>query len=136
MENAQLYLQRCLELASKAAAEGESPVGCVIVKEGKVLGEGYEKSRQLKDITRHAEVLAMLDATDRHGKDACSGAVLYSNVEPCVLCSYIIRHHRIVQVVYMQACGDLGGAEGRFKILLEENIKGWGEKVRVEIFGD
>ena len=49
----QQYMDRCLELAALAAAEGESPVGSVIVKDGQIIGEAYEKSRQLKDITRH-----------------------------------------------------------------------------------
>ena len=53
----QQFMDRCIALAEKAAAEGESPVGSIVVKEGRIIGEGYEKSRQLKDITRHAEIV-------------------------------------------------------------------------------
>jgi tRNA(Arg) A34 adenosine deaminase TadA len=120
----QQYMDRCLELAALAAAAGESPVGSVIVKDGQIIGEAYEKSRQLTDITRHAEALAVIDAVKKNGSVA--GAVLYTNVEPCLLCSYIIRHHRIARVVYSKACGELGGTNPRFNLLTTNDIAAWG----------
>jgi tRNA(Arg) A34 adenosine deaminase TadA len=122
MSDHEPYMQRCLELAGQAAAKGESPVGCVIVKDGIIIGEAFEQSRLLKDITRHAETLAILNAVNDHGN--CEGAVLYSNVEPCILCSYVIRHHKIKQVVFSKACGELGGTTPRFPILTAE-IGAW-----------
>lgn len=62
MNTDQYYMQRCLELAQKAKEEGESAIGSIVILEGKIIGEAYEMSRQLKDVTRHAEVLAILDA--------------------------------------------------------------------------
>jgi len=118
------YMQRCVELAAMAAAEGESPVGSIIVKDGKILGEAYEKSRQLRDITRHAEVLAIMDAIGRH--DSCAGATLYSNVEPCILCSYVIRHHRLAAIVFDRACGELGGTGPHGNLLTDNEITVWG----------
>ena len=118
-----LYMQRCLELAAEAAAKGESPVGSIIVKDGIVLGEAFEQSRRLKDVTRHAEVLAIMDALQKHG--SCAGATLYSNVEPCILCSYVIRHHRLAEVVFAKACGELGGM-GPNGILIADDIHSWG----------
>ena len=117
-------MNRCLELAALAAAEGESPVGSVIVKDGQIIGEAYEKSKQLKDITRHAEVLAVMDAVKNTG--SCAGATLYTNVEPCLLCSYVIRHHRIAGVVYAKACGELGGTNTHFNLLTTNEISAWG----------
>ena len=73
-------MDKCYELAKTAAAEGESPVGSIVVKNGKIIGEGYEKSRQLKDVTRHAEVVALLDALK--STTDLSGATIYSNVNP------------------------------------------------------
>ncbi|WP_238386447.1 nucleoside deaminase [Chitinophaga rupis] len=125
------FMQRCLELAARAAAEGESPVGSIIVKDGMILGEAYEKSKQLKDITRHAEVLAVLDALQRHG--SCAGATLYSNVEPCALCAYVIRHHRISRVVFTQTCGQLGGT-ARFDVLTAHDITTWGPPPEVIVY--
>ncbi len=125
MDHHHPYMQRCLELAGLAAAEGESPVGSVIVKDGKIIGEAYEKSRQLKDITRHAEVLAIMDAVQKTG--SCAGATMYTNVEPCLLCSYVIRHHRIAQVVYSKPCGELGGTNPQFNLLTTNDIAAWGD---------
>lgn len=125
------FMQRCLELAAMAAAEGESPVGSIIVKDGIIIGEAYEKSKQLNDITRHAEVLAVLDALQRHG--SCAGATLYSNVEPCALCAYVIRHHRISRVVFTKACGQLGGT-ARFNVLTANDITAWGPAPEVIVY--
>jgi len=125
-------MDRCLELAALAAAEGESPVGSVIVKDGQIIGEAYEKSKQLKDITRHAEALAVLDAIARNG--SCAGATLYTNVEPCLLCSYVIRHHRIARVVYSKASGELGGTNPHFNILTTNNIATWGSAPIVTVY--
>jgi len=117
------FLNRCLELAQLAKVQGESPVGSVIVLDGKVIGEGFEKSRQLNDVTRHAEVVAILDAVVKHGH--CKGATLYSNVEPCILCSYVIRHHQIAAVVFSKHCGELGGTTPLFNILTTDKISKW-----------
>ncbi|WP_246197899.1 nucleoside deaminase [Chitinophaga agrisoli] len=126
------FMQRCLELAAIAAAEGESPVGSVVVKDGVILGEAAEKSRQLKDISRHAEALAVLEAVKRHG--SCAGATIYSNAEPCILCSYMIRHHRIVEVVFSKYTGELGGAGSRYHILTADDISSWGPPPVVTIY--
>ena len=117
------YMDKCYDLAKQAAAEGESPVGCVIVKDGKIIGEGYEKSRQLKDVTRHAEVVALLDALKNMAD--LSGATLYSNVEPCILCSYAIRHHRIAQVIFERSAGELGGTNPPINVLTADT-RTWG----------
>lgn len=112
-------MERCLELAKKAAEAGESAVGSIIVKEDRIIGEGYEMSRQLRDITRHAEMMAILDAL-KHTRDI-SGAVLYSNVEPCILCAYAIRHYKIAEVVYCRPAGELGGTG-----ILTAQFNAWG----------
>ena len=116
-------MDQCHALARKAASEGESPVGSIIVKDGQIIGAAYEKSRQLKDITRHAEMLAILDAL-QNAPDL-AGATIYSNVEPCILCSYAIRHHRIAEVVYERSAGELGGTNPRFNVLTAAGIQAW-----------
>lgn len=131
MEDHQVYLDRCLELAGEAARAGESAVGCVIVKDGVIIGEGMEQSRRQKDITRHAEVVAALDAVHRHG--SCAGATLYSNVEPCMLCSYVIRHHRIAHIIFTDYCGQLGGTAMPFNILTTDVINSWGPPPTVSV---
>jgi tRNA(adenine34) deaminase len=121
----QRFLQRCLELAELAAREGESPVGSVIVKDGVIIGEAYERSRQLKDITRHAETLAIVDARRRGA--SLVGATMYTNVEPCILCSYVIRHHRLAEVVFVKYSGELGGTVEPFNVLTTVHFKSWGQ---------
>lgn len=134
MDKHQQYMQRCFELAALAASEGESPVGSVIVKDGHIIGEGYEQSGQFKDITRHAETLAVLDAVKNEG--SCAGAVLYSNVEPCLLCSYVIRHYKIAEVVFSKASGELGGTNPRFNLLTTNDISTWGSAPIVTIYSE
>ncbi len=130
MSSHQIFLQRCYELAEIARNEGESPVGSVIVKDGVIVGEGIEKSRQLKDITRHAEVVAILDALKKTNE--LSDATLYTNMEPCVICSYAIRHYKIRQVVFSNYSGELGGTNTLFNVLINADVKSWGAPPDVE----
>lgn len=127
----QQFLDECLQLAAASREQGESGVGSLVVKEGKILGKGTEQSKSLNDVTRHAEVMAILDATRQHGTEACRGATLYSNVEPCVLCSYVIRHHQFDTVVYMKDAGDVGGTNPQFPILTTTKVKAWPKPPRV-----
>ena len=132
MQEHEQYMRRCYELAEMAAREGESPVGSVLVKDGVIIGEGYEKSRQLNDITRHAEVLALLDALKTNR--SLEGAVLYSNVEPCMLCSYVIRHHRIKEVVFAKYSGELGGAHPPCNLLAAGDFSSWGAPPVITVY--
>jgi tRNA(Arg) A34 adenosine deaminase TadA len=132
MQEHEPYMRRCYELAELAAREGESPVGSVLVKNGVVIGEGYEKSRQLNDITRHAEVVALLDALKTNR--SLEGAVLYSNVEPCMLCSYVIRHHRIKEVVFARHSGELGGTRPPCNLLTAGDFSSWGEPPVITVY--
>ncbi len=125
-------MRRCLDLAKVAAKEGESAVGSVVVMNGKIIGEGYEKSRQLRDVSRHAEVIAILDALKN--VESIAGATLFTNVEPCVLCSYVIRHHRIADVVFAKYAGELGGTAAPFTILTADHLKSWGDSPRITLF--
>jgi tRNA(adenine34) deaminase len=131
MNEHQQFMERCFALAKEAAAEGESAVGSIVVKDGVVIGEGYEKSRQLKDITRHAEIVAILDAVKNGGDLA--GTVLYSNVEPCILCSYAIRHYKIGEVVYASPSGELGGTMAPFNVLTTTALHSWGHPPKVTV---
>ena len=123
------YINRCVELALIAKNKGESAVGSVLVFNGVIIGEGYEQSRQQKDVTRHAEVVAILNAVaDNYD---CKGAILYSNIEPCILCSYVIRHYKIATVVFSKLCGELGGTNPQFNILSTNDISSWAEAPKI-----
>jgi tRNA(Arg) A34 adenosine deaminase TadA len=128
------FMARCYQLADIAAKEGESPVGSVIVKDGVIIGEGSEKSKQQKDITRHAEVVAILDAL--RNTDSLAGSILYTNVEPCLLCSYVIRHYKIAEVVFAKHSGELGGTHQPFDLLTSPDFKSWAKPPVITLYNE
>jgi tRNA(adenine34) deaminase len=106
------YMRRCLEFARQALADGEVGVGALVVRDGRVIGTGYERTRTRLDPAAHAEVEACRAACAALGTLDLSGATLYTTVEPCVLCAYVIRHTRIIRVVFGVHAGALGGMTG------------------------
>ena len=124
-------LARCQALARLAADRQESPVGSIVVVAGAIIGEGIEAARERRDITAHAEVEAIRAAIGTDGTDL-SLATLYTTHEPCLLCSYVIRHHRISRVVCQQAVPHIGGASSRYPILTATDIPIWGRPPAVE----
>lgn len=128
--NDDIFMQRCEALAAIAAQRQESPVGSVVVLDGRIIGEGIEAGKSRQDITCHAEVEAIREAVQKHGKDL-SAATLYTTHEPCILCSYVIRHHRIRRVVIQHAVTHMGGATSAYPILTAMDIAIWGEPPEV-----
>mgnify|MGYP003575982204 CR=1 FL=1 len=120
-------MQRCLDLAAKAKANGKTPVGAVIVRDEDIIAEGIEGGPELPSPLAHAEVVAIINAIDKLGSKDLSGCVLYTNVEPCLMCSYLIRQTKISKVVYGKEAGEIGGARGKFPILISNSIAKWGE---------
>lgn len=94
------YMRRALELAQRAAGEGEVPVGAVVVHEGRVVGEGWNRPIGASDATSHAETEAIRAACRTLGNYRIPGASLYVTLEPCVMCSGAIMHARIGRVVF------------------------------------
>lgn len=117
-------MKRCEALAAIAAERGESPVGSVVVLGDKIIGEGIEAGKAKQDATFHAEVEAVRKAVKTNGKDL-SAATLYTTHEPCILCSYVIRHHRIGRVVIQKAVAHIGGASSRYPVLTASDIPVW-----------
>ncbi len=94
------YMRRALELARVAAAEGEIPVGALIVKEGRIVGEGWNRPVGTHDPTAHAEVVALRAAGATVGSYRLSGATLYATLEPCPMCAAAMVHARIARLVF------------------------------------
>lgn len=94
------YMQEALKLAAQAAASGEVPVGAVVVKDGMIVGRGYNQPIAGNDPTAHAEVIALRDAGRALGNYRLADCDLYVTLEPCVMCSGAIMHARIRRVVY------------------------------------
>ena len=93
-------MRRALELARRAAAAGEVPVGAVVVRAGEVLGEGANQPIGSHDPTAHAEIVALRAAAARIGNYRLSGSTLYVTIEPCTMCAGALVHARVGTLVY------------------------------------
>lgn len=114
------WMQRALELARQAEAEGEVPVGAVLVKDEQILGEGWNAPIGEHDPTAHAEIRALRNAATRLGNYRLLDTTLYVTLEPCVMCAGAIIHARVKRVVYGAADPKTGAAGSVFDILNSE----------------
>ena len=94
------YMQRALELADEAAKDGDVPVGCVIVRDGEIIGEGRNRREERGDATAHAELEAIRDACKKTGSWRLHDCTLYVTLEPCPMCAGGIINSRIHTVRY------------------------------------
>ena len=107
------FMQEALALARRAAEAGEVPVGAVLVKEGRVIGRGYNRPISSSDPTAHAEIVALREAAAAEGNYRLSGCDLYVTLEPCAMCVGAMVHARIARVVFgardpkTGACGSI-----------------------------
>ncbi|OUQ76878.1 nucleoside deaminase [Flavonifractor sp. An100] len=100
MEDHVYYMKEALALARQAAAEGDVPVGCVIVRDGEIIGRGRNRREERGDATAHAELEAIREACGRVGSWRLSGCTLYVTLEPCPMCAGGIINARIDTVRY------------------------------------
>ena len=116
-------MAQALEQAYLALAEGETPVGCVIVdKDGQVIGRGRNRREEEKNPLAHAELDAIADACRRYGDWRLKGARLYVTLEPCPMCAGGIISARIPEIYY--GAKDAGfGACGSILNLFEEDFR-------------
>jgi tRNA(adenine34) deaminase len=94
------FMRRALELARKGEAEGEVPVGAVLVVDGEIAGEGWNRPIAASDPTAHAEIQALRAASQSRKNYRLTGATLYVTLEPCEMCVGAMFHARIARVVY------------------------------------
>ncbi|MEH6550957.1 MAG: tRNA adenosine(34) deaminase TadA [Pseudomonadales bacterium] len=94
------WMQVALELAAKAAALGEVPVGAVVVRDGEVIGAGYNRPISSSDPCAHAEIIALRDAAQREANYRLPGASLYVTIEPCTMCAGAAVHARVDRVIF------------------------------------
>jgi len=119
------FMHRCLELAQAARTMGEAAVGCVVVDGDAIIGEGMESTRTMLDHSAHAEVLAMQAASQMLQSLKLNGTTLYTTVEPCVLCSWVIRKAGIARVVYGVPAGEAGGFTSQYTVLKDADLNEW-----------
>lgn len=110
---------RALELAKEARDAGEVPVGAVVVRDGKVLGEGRNRREAAQNALAHAELEAIAHACDALGSWRLSGCFLYVTLEPCPMCTGAIINAQLAGVVYGAEdirAGCCGGGEDLFRL--------------------
>ncbi|MCL1895926.1 MAG: tRNA adenosine(34) deaminase TadA [Clostridiales bacterium] len=112
------YMALALREARKAARIGETPIGAVIVKDGEVVGRGYNRIESGKDPTLHAEMIAIRRAAKKLGARRLIGCTMYVTVEPCSMCAGAAVLARLDAVV-AGAASDKSGACGSVKDILE-----------------
>jgi len=110
-QDAEHWMRQALALAARAADEGEVPVGAVLVMQGAIIGEGWNRPIAARDPTAHAEIQALRDAARRAGNYRLPTTELYVTLEPCPMCAGAIVHARVERVVY-GAADPKGGACG------------------------
>ncbi|MGQ9677936.1 MAG: tRNA adenosine(34) deaminase TadA [bacterium] len=100
LEEDEKWMRFALAEAEQGLKEGEVPVGCVIVKDGVIIGRGHNRMETLKDPTAHAEILALTAASATIGNWRLSGTTFYISLEPCLMCTGALILARPARVVF------------------------------------
>lgn len=116
------FMREALELAQQAAAAGEVPVGAIVVKDGQVIGRGYNRPISSHDPTAHAEIVALRDAAQQAANYRLVGCDLYVTLEPCPMCVGAILHARVGRVVYGAGDPKTGACGGVTNLLAESRL--------------
>lgn len=119
MMEEQDYMRRALALAEEAALDEETPIGCVIVREGEIIGEGRNRRNTLGNPLAHAEMEAINQASGVIGDWRLEDCTLYVTLEPCPMCAGAIVQARIKRVVIGAMNPKAGCAGSIFNLLIE-----------------
>jgi tRNA(adenine34) deaminase len=122
------FMLAALEEARRAGAEGEVPVGAVVVREGVVVGRGHNRPIAERDPTAHAEVQALRDAARRKGNYRLPGVTLYVTVEPCLMCAGACLHARVGHLVFGATDEKAGAVVSQARVLDDGR---WPHRVQV-----
>ena len=114
------YMQEALALAREAAAAGEVPVGCVIVRQGAIVGRGRNRREERQAVSSHAEMEAMAQANTVLGTWRLDDCELYVTLEPCPMCAGAILNARIPRVYYGARDETFGACGGVLNLFMED----------------
>ena len=128
-EEKDFFMSEALKEAEKSLDKAEIPIGCVIVKDGEVIGRGHNAREELNQAIMHAEVMAIQESNRTVGNWRLLDCTLFVTIEPCVMCSGAIGLARIPQVVYGATNQKFGGAGSLYDILTDERLN---HRVEVE----
>ena len=116
------YMRAALELACQAEQAGEVPVGAVVVKDGEIIGRGFNAPISRHDPSAHAEMLALRDAALRVGNYRLVDCEVYVTLEPCLMCVGAMFHARIARVVYGASDPKTGAAGSVMNLFAEQRL--------------
>ena len=115
-------MREALRLARRASGRGEVPVGALVVKDGKVIGRGYNAPISSKDPSAHAEIQALREASAALRNYRLEGCSLYATLEPCAMCAGAIMHARIARLVYGAADPKTGACGSVVDLFSEKKL--------------
>ncbi|MBO5122671.1 MAG: nucleoside deaminase [Oscillospiraceae bacterium] len=113
------YMEQALALAREAAAAGEVPVGCVIVKDGAIVGRGRNRREEKQAVSSHAEMEAMAEANAALNTWRLEDCDLYVTLEPCPMCAGAIINARVRRVFYGARDSVMGACGGVLNLFME-----------------
>ena len=116
------FMREALDLARRAAEAGEVPVGAVIVRDGAIVGRGYNQPVSGNDPTAHAEMVALRDAAAGIGNYRLGECELFVTLEPCAMCAGAIMHARVSRVVYGAADPKSGACGSVVDLFAEDRL--------------
>ena len=96
----EFLMREALVQAKKALKKGEVPIGAVVVLGDKIIGRGYNQPITTKDPTAHAEIIALKEASNRLENYRLNEAIIYTTLEPCLMCSGALVHARIKKIIF------------------------------------
>ncbi|MGT2666357.1 tRNA adenosine(34) deaminase TadA [Streptococcus rifensis] len=129
LEEKEGFMREALMEAEKSLAKDEIPIGCVIVKDGEIIGRGHNAREELNQAVMHAEIMAITEANAHVGNWRLLDCTLFVTIEPCVMCSGAIGLARIPKVIYGAANAKFGAAGSLYDILTDERLN---HRVQVE----
>ncbi|HFU4476123.1 TPA: tRNA adenosine(34) deaminase TadA [Streptococcus suis] len=121
-EEKEYFMRQALEEARKSLEKDEIPIGCVIVKEGQIIGRGHNAREELNQAIMHAEVMAIQEANRVEGNWRLLETTLFATIEPCVMCSGAIGLARIPRVIYGATNQKFGAAGSLYDILADVRL--------------
>lgn len=129
IEEKEMFMREALKEAEIALVNDEIPIGCVLVKDGRIIGRGHNAREELQRAVMHAEIMAIEEANQHENSWRLLDTTLFVTIEPCVMCSGAIGLARIPKVIYGAKNQKFGAAGSLYNILTDERLN---HRVEVE----
>lgn len=113
------FIRKCIELSKKSMEEGGAPFGALIVRNGEIIADSLNNAQSR--VSDHAEILVLDKAHKKLEKADLSDCILYSNCEPCPMCSFMAREYKIKKIVFSVNSPLMGGFS-KWKIMQDEEL--------------